>query len=117
MGSVVGATVTTPMAIVLAFGDAVELAHVGARPVGRLLLDEPTTYLDLSHAIDVLKLVSKLRDELGRTVVMVLHDLNLAIRYSDELIVMKDGVIVSHGAPEDVISPLQLAEVFDPLRL
>lgn len=89
------------------------ISMVLAQQTPHLLLDEPTTYLDLSHAIDLLKLVSKLRDDLGRTVVMVLHDLNLAIRYSDELIVMKDGVIVAHGSPEDVISPRLLAEVFD----
>ena len=54
-----------------------------------LLLDEPTTYLDLAHSIEVLDLVDRMHEELGRTVVMVLHDLNLAIRYSDQLIVMR----------------------------
>ena len=56
-----------------------------------LLLDEPTTYLDLAHSIEVLDLVDELHEELGRTVVMVLHDLNLAIRYSDHLVVMSTG--------------------------
>lgn len=78
-----------------------------------LLLDEPTTYLDLAHAVDVLDLVDTLHSELGRTVVMVLHDLNLAVRYSDRLIVMSEGKIVASGAPKDVISSELLREVFN----
>ena len=77
-----------------------------------LLLDEPTTYLDLAHSIEVLDLVDRMHEELGRTVVMVLHDLNLAIRYSDQLIVMRDGSIVAAGAPKDIISAELLLEVF-----
>ncbi|GAA1007090.1 ABC transporter ATP-binding protein [Nocardiopsis tropica] len=76
-----------------------------------LLLDEPTTYLDLSHALDVLDLVDELSGQ-GRTVVMVLHDLNLAIRYSDHLVAMRDGAIVAQGAPQDIISEEMLADVF-----
>ena len=78
-----------------------------------LLLDEPTTYLDLAHSIEVLDLVDRLHCDLGRTVVMVLHDLNLAIRYSDQLIVMREGRIVAQGAPTDIISVALLREVFD----
>ncbi|MFH5209842.1 ABC transporter ATP-binding protein [Antrihabitans spumae] len=77
-----------------------------------LLLDEPTTYLDLAHSIDVLDLVDHLHEELGRTVVMVLHDLNLAIRYSDQLIVMAEGRIVASGPPKDVVSAELLKRVF-----
>ncbi|TQF68248.1 ABC transporter ATP-binding protein [Rhodococcus spelaei] len=77
-----------------------------------LLLDEPTTYLDLAHSIEVLDLVDQLHSELGRTVVMVLHDLNLAIRYSDRLVVMKEGAIVAQGTPAEVISPELLLDVF-----
>jgi iron complex transport system ATP-binding protein len=77
-----------------------------------LLLDEPTTYLDLAHAVDVLDLVDRLHSEMGRTVVMVLHDLNLAIRYSDRLIVMKEGRIVAAGPPADIISAELLLDVF-----
>lgn len=76
-----------------------------------LLLDEPTTYLDLSHALDVLDLVDELSSQ-GRTVVMVLHDLNLAIRYSDHLIAMRDGAVVAQGAPSEVISEEMLRETF-----
>lgn len=78
-----------------------------------LLLDEPTTYLDLAHSVEVLDLVDRLHSELGRTVVMVLHDLNLAVRYSDHLVVMKNGRIVRSGPPSEVISAELLAEVFD----
>ncbi|WP_280452588.1 ABC transporter ATP-binding protein [Nocardia cyriacigeorgica] len=77
-----------------------------------LLLDEPTTYLDLAHSLEVLDLVDRLHDELGRTVVMVLHDLNLAIRYSDQLIVMRDGRIIAKGAPADIIDAELLRDVF-----
>ncbi|MGW4246719.1 ABC transporter ATP-binding protein [Nocardia sp. NPDC004722] len=77
-----------------------------------LLLDEPTTYLDLAHSLEVLDLVDRLHDDFGRTVVMVLHDLNLAIRYSDRLIVMHAGRIVAQGRPADIIDTDLLREVF-----
>ncbi|AQT75781.1 ABC transporter [Streptomyces sp. fd1-xmd] len=76
-----------------------------------LLLDEPTTYLDLAHAIDVLDLVDDLHES-GCTVVLVLHDLNLATRYSDNLIVMKAGAILAQGHPRDVITADLLREAF-----
>ncbi len=77
-----------------------------------LLLDEPTTYLDLAHSVEVLDLVDRLHEEMGRTVIMVLHDLNLAVRYSDQLIVMSQGKIVESGRPQDVISEKLLMDVF-----
>ncbi|MEU0129977.1 MULTISPECIES: ABC transporter ATP-binding protein [unclassified Streptomyces] len=76
-----------------------------------LLLDEPTTYLDLAHAIDVLDLVDDLHES-GCTVVMVLHDLNLATRYSDNLVVMRGGGILAQGHPRDVITAELLHEAF-----
>lgn len=76
-----------------------------------LLLDEPTTYLDLAHAIDVLDLVDDLHES-GRTVVMVLHDLNLATRYSDNLVVMREGAVLAQGHPRDVITAELLHEAF-----
>ncbi|MFH8443068.1 ABC transporter ATP-binding protein [Streptomyces sp. NPDC018026] len=76
-----------------------------------LLLDEPTTYLDLAHAVDVLDLVDDLHES-GRTVVMVLHDLNLAARYSDNLVVMREGEILAQGHPRDVITAGLLHEAF-----
>ncbi|GII62018.1 cobalamin/Fe3+-siderophore ABC transporter ATP-binding protein [Sphaerisporangium krabiense] len=78
-----------------------------------LLLDEPTTFLDLAHQIEVLDLVARLRDELGRTVVMVLHDLNLAARYADRLVAMRDGRLVATGSPHEVLTEPLLSEVFD----
>ncbi|WP_028478038.1 ABC transporter ATP-binding protein [Nocardia sp. CNY236] len=78
-----------------------------------LLLDEPTTYLDLAHSIEVLDLVDRLHADLGRTVVLVLHDLNLAIRYSDQLVVMHRGRVVATGTPTEVVSVELLREVFD----
>ena len=77
-----------------------------------LLLDEPTTFLDLAHQIDVLDLVRRLHREAGRTVVMVLHDLNLAARYSDRLVAMRDGRVVAEGPPVEVLTEPLLAEVF-----
>ncbi|MEU9234348.1 ABC transporter ATP-binding protein [Streptomyces subrutilus] len=76
-----------------------------------LLLDEPTTYLDLAHAIDVLDLVDDLHES-GCTVVMVLHDLNLATRYSDNLVVMRAGSILAQGHPREVITAELLYEAF-----
>ena len=78
-----------------------------------LLLDEPTTYLDLAHQIDVLELVGRLHAERGRTVVVVLHDLNLAARYAQRLVAMKDGALVASGRPGEVLTERLLADVFD----
>ena len=78
-----------------------------------LLLDEPTTYLDLAHQIDVLELIARLHAERGRTVVVVLHDLNLAARYAQRLVAMKDGALVASGTPEEVLTEAMLAEVFE----
>lgn len=78
-----------------------------------LLLDEPTTYLDLSHQIDVLELIGRLHDDSGRTVVMVLHDLNLAARYADRLVAMNEGRIVAEGDPHEVLTEDLLSDVFE----
>lgn len=78
-----------------------------------LLLDEPTTFLDLAHQVDVLDLVERLHSEAGRTVVMVLHDLSLAARYAGRLVAMKDGAIAAAGRPDEVLTEQLLANVFD----
>jgi iron complex transport system ATP-binding protein len=78
-----------------------------------VLLDEPTTFLDLAHQVDVLDLVERLNTEGGRTVVMVLHDLNLAARYAGRLVAMKDGAIVTAGPPAEVLTVELLRTVFD----
>jgi iron complex transport system ATP-binding protein len=77
-----------------------------------LLLDEPTTYLDIAHQVEVLDLVRRLNRERGRTVVAVLHDLNQAARYADHLVVMKAGRIIARGAPADVVTADLVREVF-----
>jgi iron complex transport system ATP-binding protein len=78
-----------------------------------LLLDEPITYLDLAHQVDVLDLVQNLHTTRGTTVVMVLHDLNLAARYSDRLVAMRSGQVVAQGSPVDVLTEELLRDVFD----
>jgi len=78
-----------------------------------LLLDEPTTFLDLAHQVDVLDLVERLHTEAGRTVVMVLHDLNMAARYAQRLIAMRAGKIVAAGTPTEVLTEPLLREVFE----
>jgi len=78
-----------------------------------LLLDEPTTYLDLAHQLDVLELVRTLNRECGRTIVMVLHDINQACRYADHLVAMRSGQVVAQGHPTDVLTPELLRDVFD----
>ncbi|WP_234552278.1 ABC transporter ATP-binding protein [Rhodococcus qingshengii] len=77
-----------------------------------LLLDEPTTFLDIAHQIEVLDLCSQLHQS-GRTLVAVLHDLNLAARYATHVVVMRSGKIVMQGSASDVFTPELLREVFD----
>ncbi len=77
-----------------------------------LLLDEPTTFLDITHQVELLDLFSRLRTGAGRTLVAVLHDLNQAARYATHLVVMKDGRIVAQGAPGDIVTAALVHEVF-----
>ncbi|MBE5962403.1 MAG: ABC transporter ATP-binding protein [Lachnospiraceae bacterium] len=77
-----------------------------------LFLDEPTTYLDISHQYEVMNLLERLNKELGMTIVMVLHDLNQAIRYSDTVFVMKQGKLIGAGAPEAVLTKELIKEVY-----
>ncbi|BAN04447.1 ABC transporter ATP-binding protein [Ilumatobacter coccineus] len=88
------------------------IAMALAQETELLLLDEPTTFLDIAHQIDVLDLVEKLNTERGRTVVVVLHDLNLACRYADHIVAMRDGAIVAAGRPADVINADTVRAVF-----
>ena len=88
------------------------IAMVLAQQTDVLLLDEPTSFLDLAHAVDVLDLVTDLNRERGTTVAMVLHDLNLAARYADELIAVKEGTVVAQGSPAEVITAERVRGVF-----
>jgi len=77
-----------------------------------MLLDEPTTHLDIAHQIEILELLKKLSTQNGRTIVMVLHDLNLAARYATNLVAMRDGKIMKGGKPEDVVTSQMIHDVF-----
>lgn len=88
------------------------VALVLAQQTPVLLLDEPTTYLDLAHRLEILRLLRELNAARGITVVMVLHDLNEACRYADHVIAMREGAVVAAGAPVDVITPELVREVF-----
>ncbi|MEK8171397.1 ABC transporter ATP-binding protein [Streptomyces sp. M19] len=88
------------------------IAMALAQETDLLLLDEPTTYLDIAHQVEVLDLVRQLNRERGRTVVAVLHDLNQAARYADHLVAMKEGRIVAQGSPREIVTAELVAEVF-----
>jgi iron complex transport system ATP-binding protein len=77
-----------------------------------LFLDEPTTYLDIRYQIEILRLVKKLNREYGITIVMVLHDINQSIAYSDNIIAMKDGKIIAQGNPESIITEELIKTVY-----
>lgn len=87
------------------------LAMVLAQQTQYVLLDEPTSFLDIAHQIDVLRLCRKITAN-GRTVLAVLHDLNQAARYADDLVVMHRGKIVAHGAPHDILTTELVTDVF-----
>lgn len=77
-----------------------------------ILLDEPTTYLDLEHQIELMNLITKLVSQQGKTVVAVLHDINQAARHAEHIVMLKDGKIIAAGRPETVISSETIADVF-----
>jgi iron complex transport system ATP-binding protein len=87
------------------------LAMALAQETQILLLDEPTTFLDIAHQIEVLDLCADLHEQ-GRTLVMVLHDLNQACRYASRMIAMRDGVLVAQGAPGDIVTAELVRDVF-----
>lgn len=77
-----------------------------------LFLDEPTTFLDMAHQLEVLQLLQKLNEEEGRTIIMVVHDLNHASRYAQHMVAIKSGNVVSEGSPVEVMTPDVLRKVF-----
>ena len=96
--------------------DGVRVAELVARGryphQGWFGLDEPTTYLDVTHQLELLDLLADLNRERGTTVVMVLHELNLAARYADHLVMMRDGAIVAQGEPALIVDTASIRHVF-----
>ncbi|MCX8997368.1 ABC transporter ATP-binding protein [Rhizobiaceae bacterium BDR2-2] len=88
------------------------IAMVLAQETPILLLDEPTTFLDIAHQIELLNLLRGLNRRQGNTVVAVLHDLNQACRYADHIVAMRDGLIVAEGAPRDIMTAELVMRVF-----
>ena len=78
-----------------------------------LLLDEPTTYLDISYQLELMELVREINEKLNITIVMVLHELNQASKYSDRLVIMKSGEIVSDGCPKEIINKETIKKVYN----
>lgn len=94
------------------------VAMVLAQQTPLLLLDEPTTFLDIAHQIEIMELCRKLNRGSGHTIVAVLHDLNHACRYATHLIAMKDGAIIAEGAPAEIVTEELVQEVFGlPCRI
>ncbi|WP_313130282.1 ABC transporter ATP-binding protein [Anaerocolumna sp.] len=88
------------------------IAMALAQQTELILLDEPTTYLDLTYQLEVLELLYRLNREQSCTIVMVLHDLNLAARFADYMIAMRSGNIICHGTPKEVMTPAVLRDTF-----
>ncbi|MFF2911368.1 ABC transporter ATP-binding protein [Paenibacillus sp. NPDC057934] len=88
------------------------IAMALAQETDILFLDEPTTFLDMAHQLEVLQLLQKLNEEKGRTIIMVVHDLNHASRYAQHMVAIKSGTVISEGAPADVMTTPVLREVF-----
>jgi iron complex transport system ATP-binding protein len=88
------------------------IAMVLAQETAIMLLDEPTTWLDISHQIDLLELLSELNRTQGYTLAAVLHDLNQACRYATHLIALRDGEIVAQGAPKEIVTPELIARIY-----
>ncbi|WP_248926882.1 ABC transporter ATP-binding protein [Paenibacillus hamazuiensis] len=89
------------------------IAMTLAQDTGTILLDEPTTYLDLTHQIEVLDLLFELNAKQRRTIVMVLHDINLACRYAHHLVAIKNGAVYAQGKPEEVVTQQLIRDVFE----
>jgi iron complex transport system ATP-binding protein len=88
------------------------IAMALAQQTDLLLLDEPTTYLDVAHQVEVLDLLTDLNEASGITIVMVLHDLNLAARYCDEIVMIADGEVEAVGEPSEVFTEERVEKVF-----
>ncbi len=91
----------------------VRIAMALAQDTKVLFLDEPTTYLDISYQLQLLKLIRFLNTEFKMTIIMVLHDINQSLHYSDEIIAMKDGTMIAQGVPEEIITPQLIEEIYN----
>lgn len=89
------------------------IARALAQDPSIILLDEPTSHLDINHQIEILNLLKDLNEKKGTTIIVVMHDLNLASRYSDEIIMINDGKIMDMGKPEDVITKKNIQEAYN----
>ena len=89
------------------------IAMVIAQDTDYVLLDEPLNNLDMKHSVQIMKILRKLVDELGKTVVIVLHDINFASVYSDRIVALKDGKLVKNGTTKEIINPTALREIYD----
>ncbi|WP_053360399.1 ABC transporter ATP-binding protein [Bacillus sp. FJAT-27251] len=89
------------------------IAMVIAQDTEYVLLDEPLNNLDMKHSVQIMKVLRKLADELGKTVVIVIHDINFASCYSDYIVAMKDGRVIKEGTTDEIITPSVLNEVYD----
>lgn len=89
------------------------VAMVLCQDTDYILLDEPLASLDMRHAVAMMKRLQRVTEELNKTVVLVLHDINFASTYADSIIAMKDGELVVHASPSEVITPAVLREVYD----
>ncbi|MFJ7649538.1 ABC transporter ATP-binding protein [Lysinibacillus sp. NPDC097279] len=89
------------------------IAMVIAQDTDYILLDEPLNNLDMKHSVQIMKILRKLVDELGKTVVIVLHDINFASVYSDHIVALKDGRVVKDGPTNDIINSDALKEIYD----
>src|SRR5690554_6191128 len=95
------------------------IAMVIAQDTEYILLDEPLNNLDMKHSVEIMKILRKLVDELGKTVIIVLHDINFASFYSDYIVALKDGKIIKQGPTDEIIDQVNLKEIYDmdiPIR-
>jgi iron complex transport system ATP-binding protein len=94
------------------------IARALVQDAGILVLDEPTTFLDPKHETSVLDLARRLVDERGKTVLVTLHNLDMAVRYADDLVCLKDGTVVAHGAPAAILTEPLLESMYEiPMRI
>jgi iron complex transport system ATP-binding protein len=89
------------------------IAMVLAQDTDYLLLDEPLNNLDMKHSVEMMRLLRRLTDELGKTVVLVIHDINFASCYSDDIIAMADGKLLHQGPPSMIMQPEVLKDIYE----